>query len=65
MGKLFCKPEEDRTVQSFAADADINNIVKRFGLTGMVQRPLTAPFNADFPEAMDFHSVMESCRLIS
>ncbi|QCQ85030.1 internal scaffolding protein [Blackfly microvirus SF02] len=44
------------TVQADADDADINTIVRRFGLTGVMPQGLVPPTYADFDEVFDFHS---------
>lgn len=48
----------DRTVQSARADADINVIVKRFGLTGQVKAANVEPFYGDFSGVDDYHAAM-------
>lgn len=53
------QPGESLTKQSFAKAADINEIVRRFGLTG--QLPVASqrvPLNGDFCNAPDFQSSM-------
>lgn len=51
---LVCE-DESRTVQSQAADADINTIVKRFKLTGELPKsPVKIPLSADFREQGNF-----------
>lgn len=60
--QLYCDPDEDKTVQSDADDADINKLAVRFGL---VQPPLGAAdpaFYGDFSEITDFHSAASAIR---
>lgn len=54
--------EESRTVQSDAQEADINVIVARFGLTGMLPQNVRVPLEADFIDVYDFHTAMQSMR---
>lgn len=62
---LECK-DESRTLQSHAEDADINVIVKRFGLTGEMPQGLKAPMFGDFSEVTDYrtaiHAIQEADR---
>lgn len=55
---IVCDPSEDRTQQQFKDDADINTIVKRFGLTGKVPVGFAMPRIGDFTNVTDFHSAM-------
>lgn len=50
------------TVQDAAEEADINTIVRRFGLTGELPTDVRAPVYADFEEVLDFHSAMIAVR---
>ena len=52
---LLCK-DPSKAVQSEAEDADINTIVRRFGLTGTMPQGLVAPTFADFDDVLDYHS---------
>lgn len=53
---------DGRTVQSEKDNCDINVIVRRFGVTGVLpQRPLD-PMFADFSEVGDFRSAMDAVR---
>lgn len=54
--------EESRTVQSDAQEADINVIVARFGLTGLMPQNVRPPIEADFVDIYDFHSAMQAMR---
>jgi len=58
---LDCSVEESRTRQSFAADADINQLVKRFGVTGLAQRHPVQPATVQlFEDVFDFQSAMNA-----
>lgn len=46
--------------QSFAAEVDINTIVRRFGLSGELPSDVRAPVYADFEGPFDFHSAMNA-----
>lgn len=48
------------TVQSEKEDADINTIVRRFGLTGQLPQGLRPPSFEDFTEVFDFRSAVEA-----
>lgn len=48
--------EEVLTQQQFREDCDINEIVRRFGLTGKLPEPWSAPTYGDFTGAVDFHT---------
>lgn len=58
---LLCD-DPSLTVQSDAEDADINTIVKRFGLTGLLPNNVRAPESADFTDVFDFQSAMNALR---
>jgi len=51
-----------KTVQSSAEEADINTIVRRFGLTGQLPQNVRVPLQGDFTGAYDFHSAMQAIR---
>lgn len=51
--------EGSKTVQSDRKGSDINEIVKRFGLTGQLPVPRAVPQFRDFLEAPDFRGAME------
>jgi len=59
---LACDPDEGRTQQHHAEDADINTIVRRFGLTGELPPARTAPEFGDFTNATDFHTAMNAVK---
>lgn len=50
--------EPARTQQSFAEDADINTIVRRFGLTGQLPNGVAVPQSGDFSGVTDFQSAL-------
>lgn len=50
------------TQQSQTEEADINTIVKRFGLTGQLPENVRLPTYADFEEATDFQTAMNAVR---
>lgn len=54
--------EPSMAKQSFAEEADINTIVRRFGLTGELPTDVAVPQSGDFENAMDFHSAMNVVR---
>jgi phage internal scaffolding protein len=57
---------ESKTVQSQAEDADINTIVKRFGITGVLPENVRTPTYGDFVQIDDYrtavHVVMDAER---
>lgn len=57
-GVIVCT-EPGKTVQSSKEEADINTIVRRFGLTGSLPTNVRVPLNVDFSETVfDFQSAM-------
>lgn len=52
---LECR-DESRTRQSEAEEADINTIVRRFGLTGELPDNIRLPQYGDYTDAVDFQS---------
>lgn len=54
---LECK-DHSLTKQSFADEADINTIVRRFNLTGQLPQDVRPPQYADFEEVYDYHSAL-------
>ncbi len=58
---LECK-DESRTNQSQAEEADINTIVRRFGVTGMLPQGVRAPTYGDFTGVGDFRDALEAIR---
>lgn len=58
---LHCM-DESLTVQSEAEDADINVIVKRFGLTGQLPRDVRMPTYGDFNGVSDYREALDAVR---
>lgn len=58
---LLCL-DESLTLQSQAADADINVIVKRFGITGVMPQGFKLPTYQDFEGLFDYRSAVEAVR---
>lgn len=57
---LSC-PESDRMTQDqFAQEADINYIVRSFGLTGMMPQNVHVPLQGDFTDAVDYQSSLNA-----
>lgn len=50
------------TVQSQAEEADINVLVKRFGITGTMPQNMRVPEYGDFEDVFDFQSAMNAVR---
>ena len=46
--------------QSFAEECDINTIVKRFGVTGVLPNAVVAPQYGDFEGVMDYQTAMNA-----
>lgn len=59
-GELF--EDVGYTQQEFAAESDINEIVRRFGLTGQLPDVWNAPQSGDFVDAVDFTTAMQAVR---
>lgn len=57
---LFCDPEEGLTQQQFAEEADINTIVRRFGLTGELPDVVRVPVSGDFTGVIDYKSALDA-----
>lgn len=58
------EPGRSRTKQSFAASSDINNIVKKFLKTGMIEHVNTrSPVYADVSQVVDFREALEQVRV--
>lgn len=56
---LFCE-DESLTVQADRDDADINVIVKRFGVTGILPQRLSPPTYGDFTGINDYQSALNA-----
>nr|QXN72788.1 MAG: internal scaffolding protein [Microvirus sp.] len=59
---LASDSSEDRTIQSFGHEQNINTIVRRFGAGGELQRPRTPPEFGDFSQGLDYQTAMETLR---
>lgn len=57
---LSCDPDQDQTVQADAVEADINEIVRRFGITGQLPEPRAGGEYGDFSEVMDFRTALDA-----
>lgn len=58
---LVCE-DESLAIQSAAEEADINTIVRRFGLTGQLPDQVAMPRYGDFTGLPDFHAAMNLVR---
>lgn len=58
---LVC-PDDGVTQQQFKEECDINEIVRRFGLTGQLPDGIGMPQSGDFTGITDFQSAMEVVR---
>lgn len=58
---LDCSVDEGRTQQQFKDECDINVIVKRFGLTGMMPEGLPGNFG-DFSDVDDYQTALNRVR---
>lgn len=54
--------DPSRTQQQFLEEADINTIVRQFGLTGQLPQDLAVPQSGDFSNVVDFQSAMNVVR---
>ncbi|AZL82827.1 internal scaffolding protein [Apis mellifera associated microvirus 13] len=52
--------EETLAQQQFKDECDINTILERFGITGELPQNLRQPLSADFIEAYDYKTAMDS-----
>lgn len=59
---LACDPDDCFTQQSFREECDINEIVRRFGLTGELPENLAMPVSGDFTGISDFQEAMNVVR---
>ena len=60
-GGLSC-PEPTKAQQHMADEADINTIVRRFGVSGVLPAGARAPSYDDFSEVVDFHTAQLAIR---
>lgn len=58
---LVCE-DESLAIQSAAEEADINTIVRRFGLTGQLPDQVAMPRSGDFTNVPDFHTALNLIR---
>jgi len=58
---LVC-PEPTRTIQSQEADANINNIVRNFGVTGKLPESIRVPQFGDFDSVSDYREAIHAVR---
>ena len=58
---LLCK-DESLAQQQFKEECDINEIVRRFGLTGTMPEGVSMPVTGDFTGVVDFHSALNLVR---
>lgn len=56
---LSIDPDESVTQQQFKEECDINEIVRRFGLTGELPDNVRMPVSGDFSGVSDFKSAMD------
>ncbi|WNK12396.1 MAG: internal scaffolding protein [Microvirus sp.] len=56
---LLCR-DESRTIQEQKEDADINTVVRRFGLTGELPSDLRTPQYGDFTGITDYQTALNS-----
>lgn len=55
-----CADDEDKTVQSFKEEADINVLVRRFGITGQMPQGIVPPTYGVFEDVFDFKTAMDA-----
>lgn len=55
-----CDESEDMTQQSFKEECDINTLVRRFGITGLMPQNMVPPTFQMFEDVFDFHSAMNA-----
>lgn len=58
---LAC-PEPSKAIQSQAEEADINNIVRAFGVTGQLPQSVRLPSFGDFEGISDYREAVEAVR---
>ena len=59
---LSCPEDEGVTQQQFKAECDINEIVRRFGVTGELPNGVSMPLSGDFTGVTDYHSALNLVR---
>jgi len=55
---LACDPETDKTQQASALDCDINEIVRRYGISGRLPQPRELAGYGDFTGVDDYQSAL-------
>lgn len=58
--ELVCPAEEGKTQQQFKEEADINTLVRRFGLTGKLPDNVRVPVTGDFTDVKDFQTSLNA-----
>lgn len=58
----FASNDQSRTVQSQKEEADINYIVKQFGITGKLPQNVRMPTYGDFDVTDDYRTALEAVR---
>lgn len=58
---LYCE-DETLTQQQYKEEADINVMLERFGVTGVISQNIRQPIQADFVEAMTYHEAQNAMR---
>lgn len=62
MGGIVFDPAEDKTVQSQKDEADINEIMRRFGKTGQVPTNVRVPLSSNFVGIMDLQTALNAVK---
>lgn len=57
---VTCPDGDDYTQQQFKEETDINEIVRRFGLTGQMPDDVRVPVSGDFTGVFDFQTAMNA-----
>lgn len=55
---LYCDPSEDMTLQEYAEEADVNVMLRKFGVTGVLPVVDRKPFFADFSNIPDYQTAL-------
>lgn len=58
---LYCE-DPSRTIQSQADEANINTIVKNFGVTGQLPASVKVPMYGDFTDVGDYREALEAVK---
>lgn len=59
---LVCPPSERKAQQQFKEETDINEIVRRYGITGKLPINPRPPLVGDFTNVADYQSAMQALR---